>query len=372
MKILILTTSVGDTAPGKVFLSYINMLKESDHDIDVITTKNLSNISCKIVDRKHVNMRLRKLSLIFLGFDIFDALLAKESLALITSEYDYVISMISAHNFFPLYAGYLLKKKNKLLKWMIYSVDAIPAPEGWEVGRFYGSGLIRMINNYFKIADSLCFSNEAMLNYQLGLLKYKFDGKTGVLYTIPSAPYAEYERKDNNNFNLVYTGGIYQARKVDELLGAFDLFQQEVDNAKLFFVGTNRDAINTLDLSQNAIEKIVYVNYISDLKYYYEIANVLIDVDANIDRDVFISSKFFNYCTVDRHILCITGKESPVTQFIRNNDLDNVSIVGFDRYNIYNTLKVLAGQNFDADGFRDRYRKLSLNFENCFEKFIEQ
>lgn len=324
MKILILTTSIGDNAPGKVFLSYINMVKELGYEVDVVSTKNVSNISSDIVQRSYIHPRLRKLSIITFGVDVFDLWLAKRSAYLYLKDYSHIISMVSAHHFFPLYMGHLLKKITKSTKWIVYSVDAIPAPKGWDIGQLYTDGLVRMINKYLGIADGLYFSNQEMLQYQKNLLEFEFLGRSGVLYTVPNAQYREYEHKEEESFNLMYMGGIYQARKVDELLKGFDIFQKNVSNAKLFFIGTNREAVNTTGLSEDAIKKIIFVDYVSDLTFYYEISNVLIDIDADIDNDVFISSKFFTYLAVNRVIFSITRVGSPTYNFVNNFGVDYV------------------------------------------------
>ena len=359
MKILILTTSIGDNAPGKVFLSYINMVKELGYEVDVVSTKNVSNISSDIVHRSYIHPRLRKLSIITFGVDVFDLWLAKRSAYLYLKDYSHIISMVSAHHFFPLYMGYLLKKIKKSTKWIVYSVDAIPAPKGWDIGQLYTDGLVRMINKYLGIADGLYFSNQEMLQYQKNLLDFEFLGRSGVLYTVPNAQYREYEYKEEESFNLMYMGGIYQARKVDELLKGFDIFQKNVSNTKLFFIGTNREAVNTTGLSEDAIKKIIFVDYVSDLTFYYEISNVLIDIDADIDNDVFISSKFFTYVSVNRYILSITRCESPVRKFLSENSVESVFTADIDKISIFNAIYAIYKENYTDNIFRYRFSTIN-------------
>lgn len=355
MKILILTTSIGDNAPGKVFLSYIQMFKELGCEVDVVSTKNVSNISSSVVQRNYVHPRLRKLSIIMFGVDVFDLWLAKRKVHLYEKDYSHIVSMVSAHHFFPLYLGWFLKKAQRNTKWIVYSVDAIPAPKGWGLGKLYSDGLVKMINNYLRLTNGLYFSNKVMLQYQLDLLKFKFLGKSGVLYTAPNIQYREYEHKENDSFNLMYMGGIYQARKVDELLKGFDLFQQKVTNTKLFFVGTNREAVNTTGLSEDAKQKIIFVDFVSDLTYYYEISNVLIDVDADIDNDVFISSKFFTYLAANRNILSITRDLSPVRKFLFENEIKSVFVADIEADCIYSAIGACyKNDNVELGAFEDR------------------
>lgn len=348
MKILILTTSIGDNAPGKVFLSYINMFKELGYEVDVVSTKNVSSISSDIVQRNYVHPRLRKLSIILFGVDVFDLWLAKKTTYLYEKNYSHIISMVSAHHFFPLYLGCFLKKRQRSSQWIVYSVDAIPAPKGWDIGEQYSNGLVRMMNKYLKISDGLYFSNKVMLKYQLDLLSYKYSGKKGALYTVPNVQYKEYERRETDSFNLMYMGGIYQARKVDELLKGFDIFQEKVKSTKLYFVGTNRQAVDTSGLSEAANERVVFVDYVSDLTHYYEISDVLIDIDADIDNDVFISSKFFTYVAVNRVIFSITRVGSPTYGFVNNFGVDYVVFSENNSVGINEQLNIIYVKKYDV------------------------
>lgn len=331
MKTLVLTTSFGDNAPGKVYSALVKKLRENKaSEIDVITTAtNLeSDNSIQLFKREKIHPRIRKLSVGCLGKDIFDYKLSKRILKKIDlNQYDRVISMISLHNFLPLYLGHQIKRNSSKIEWIVYSVDAIPPPKGWGTTENYRKGLIKMMNKFLYIADSLYFSNEVMLNYQLNLLDYKFEKRTGYYYTLPQTlEFVTYEKEENTLFNFLYTGGIYEARKPDELIKAFYDFTKIHSSSKFYFVGTNPKTIN-LDKYDDAFKaKVIFVGYTNDLKSYYKIANVLIDIDAAFDNDVFVSSKFFNYLMVDRSILCITGNNSPTSLIVKKHKIPDVFV----------------------------------------------
>lgn len=371
-RILIIASSTGNTAPGKVFSKYISLLKQNDFvQIDVIS--NDSDLDATYIKLKNIHPRVRKLSVSFLGYDIFDYLNARKIINNFDQKYDVVFSMMSANHFFPLYFGYLYKKKFKEVHWVNYSVDAIPAPIGWGLSKSYSNGLIKMIQKFMAKVDHLYFSNNVMLNYQLKVLGGSFKGSSGVLYTLPHNDFINLPYKENNRpFTLLYTGGIYQARKVDQLLLALEKLVLEGIDIRLNFVGTNPEAVNLKVVNQETASKVNFFGYTSDLLPFYQEADLLIDIDAAIENDVFISSKFFNYLTINRNILCITGSNSPVNQLVRDK---NISDIFFSRhysddiarvlFSIYSNSPMLINRNVEI--ISNKYISNVLNFEDWSE-----
>ena len=323
-RILIIASSTGNTAPGKVFSKYISLFKKNDSvQIDVIS--NDSDLDAKYIKLKNIHPRVRKLSVSFLGYDFFDYINTKKIIHNFDQKYDVIFSMMSANHFFPLYFGYLYKKKFKDVHWINYSVDAIPAPKGWGLSKSYSNGLIRMIKKFISKVDHLYFSNNVMLNYQLELLGESFKGSSGVLYTLPHNDFINLPSKENNKpFTLLYTGGIYQARKVDQLLLALEKLVLDGIDIQLNFVGTNPEAVDLKVISQAASSRVNFFGYTTDLLPFYQEADLLIDIDAAIENDVFISSKFFNYLPINRNILCITSSNSPVNQLVKDKNISGV------------------------------------------------
>lgn len=339
MKMLVIASSIGDTAPGKVFSGYIKRLIEKYTTVDIISLDQNNLIDSELIEVKNIHPRIKKLSITCLNIDIFDYYLAyKISSRADFESYDVVITMMSAHNFFPLYLGYFLKKNKQSIKWINYCVDAVPAPKGWGLSEGYSNGLIKMIRKFMAQADKIYFSNEVMLEYQLNILNGYFKGESGVLYTLPDIEPLFLPKKEKKEFVLLYTGGIYQARKVDQLLLAVERLVLEGINVKLNFVGTNPNSVDLSVISEEVRGNICFFGYTRDLLPFYEEADLLIDIDADIENDVFISSKFFNYLMVNRKILCITGKNSPVTKFIRTNAIDDAFIANHESENIFNCI----------------------------------
>lgn len=371
-RILIIASSIGNTAPGKVFSKYISLFKKNNSvQIDVIS--NDSDLNAKYIKLKNIHPRLKKLSISIFGGDIFDYSSAKKVVDNFDQKYDIVFTMMSANHFFPLYFGYLYKNKFKEVNWINYSVDAIPAPHGWGLSRSYSNGLIKMIKKYMSEVDHLYFSNQIMLNYQLELLGDSFKGNSGVLYTLPHNDFINIPYKENSKpFTLLYTGGIYQARKVDQLLLAVEKLVLDGINIQLNFVGTNPKAVDLSIMSQAASSRVNFFGHTADLLPFYQEADLLIDIDAAIENDVFISSKFFNYLTINRSILCITGSNSPVNQLVRDKNISNIFFsrhysddIARVLFDIYSNSPMLINRNVEI--ISNKYILNVLNFEGWSE-----
>lgn len=350
MRILFINTELGKRAPGKVYESFINdyIEKYGEENIDIITTESSGNLNnVRIFKRKNIHPRLRKLSVILFSIDIFDLILSKKiNKSIDTSKYDIIFSLMSLHNFMPLYLGSILKRSNKEIDWHVYSVDAVPPPLGWGESMFYRNGLIKMMRSYFRGINKFYSSNEVMLNYQLNLLNYPFLGEKGYIHT--PAKYKQKKFFDKNNdgfFNLLYTGGIYGVRRPESLIEAFYKITLQYEKTRMYFVGTSPISVDLSKYDDVFKSKIIFVKYTDDLEKYYQLADILVDIDADLDNDVFMSSKFFNYIMINRPILSITRKNSPTHLYTLKNSLENVHFAKHHTVDIENILKNLIKEN---------------------------
>lgn len=363
INVLVIASSLKDTAPGKVFANYIEIIKQMENvKLEIISTNS---------SERDIHHRIKKSSVSLLGYDVFDY--ASSKILVNQTDYsvfDIVFTMMSANHFIPLYAGHLIKKRYNNIKWINYCVDAIPHPDGWGLSKSYKNGLIRMIKKFMLSADKIYFSNKVMLDYQLKILDEAYKGKSGVLYTLPNgSPINLPKKNDNNAFVLLYTGGVYQARKVDQLLIAVEKLIQCGLKVQLNFVGTNPDSVSLKGLNKNTIANISFFGYVDDLLPFYEEADLLIDIDADIKNDVFISSKFFNYLIVNRSVLCITGKDSPVRNLVLRENIEYVYFSTHKNHEIYNM--ILSIINVKNEFKRKSYPDLCLNNINNIFSFEE-
>lgn len=318
MKLLIITPCVGRNASGFVFEKIIRELSKYN-EIDVLTydyspMNSLNDVREIIVSKKkYIHPRIVKGLISLLNVDPFDFYWTRNIKKLLQEKnktYDLVFSFLHSHQYTPLIAGIDLASyfNSKLA---VYTIDALP-PRGWEENKFYFKAVEKMIHKYLSKVDALFSSNEIMLEYQLSLLKTNKKIKSGVIYTPAIIDQFTYlpEKKDTNNIFL-FTGGIYGIRKVNYLIEGFEKLLLEFPESNLIFVGSTIKSSLLKNYKSETVEKIKIYPFTKDLFPYYESATALIDIDADIENDLFLSSKIVNYLKVDRIIISETGENSP-------------------------------------------------------------
>lgn len=317
MNILIIASDIGKTAPGIVYETLLSALAE-ENNISLICPSVSSDFNISKLDNvfeieepfHHIGWE--KLLIKLLGRNIIDDLYVTSNIARFdfnfVKEIDFIISFASFHHYVSTLLGYKLSRKFQK-KWIIYSVDAIPAPIGWLNDSAYYLNCKRFFEKYISRSDAFMSSNPEMLKYQLSGITHE-SIVTGVLYT-PIRENVQVEHGSVKSINFLYTGGIYGPRKKESVLDGFRLFLQDHPDATFTFVG-NHTPINFKgyeDLIED--KKIILAEFTNNLHPYYENATVLIDINAYFENDVFLSSKIINYLPVNRPIVTVTGSNSP-------------------------------------------------------------
>lgn len=329
MKILVITSNVGRTAPGIVFERLIHGLAER-HDLDLLAedydpSLDFSGVikNLLIIKKRKLHPRIFKAFISLFGLDPFDILWKRKAIRRLKSldvKYDVIFSLISFHHYSPLITGYALATNLKNVKFIVYSVDAIPAPLGWSKNDAYFKSVRKLMSNYNTKTDVFFSANEQMLEYQLSLLNVKSDFKSQVLYNINFGDKLNLNKPSLSQTTFLYTGGIYQVRKVDYILEAFERYREIDPSSRFVFVGSNlpEDILNSLD--EDTRKSIEIHPFTRDLTNYYNEATALIDIDADLKDDVFLSSKIVNYLNINRYIISETGSNSPSRHLFKGID----------------------------------------------------
>lgn len=320
-KILIIAEDMALTAPGIVYRNLIPFLSNK-YEITILTSaideqiRQTSHVSVIIHKKKpRVRHRIEMKMYEWFGHNLVDDIIvsgwvnaAKHGVNL--SDYHAVLSFASHWHFLPIMVGKKLKVRLNNLKWIIYSVDAIPGPTGWVSQRIHEQ-LSKWVAKNVNGSDGFFSANDMMLNYELSLLG-SYKGYTGCVYTPWRPSQLDYSKKIKCiDMVFLYTGSVYGLRHVRALLKGFRLFVNEEPNAKLVFVGSKiaKDLESYQDLVNDG--RIEVHGFTKDLDSFLVNADVLIDIGADVENDVFLSSKIVNYLILEKPILSITGSGSP-------------------------------------------------------------
>ena len=326
MNLLFIAMDIGNTAPGIVFEKLLVGMCEHNRISLVSPSVKLGKQipSLRVLDTSKyikIHYRLDKWLFTLLGFSIFDYIWSLLQYARLKKmdlrDNDALVLFISSGNYAPLFLGRKLRKYLGI-KQIVYSVDAIPAPIGWSKNDVFYRRVKKFIKNKLKDVDALFSANSKMLKYQLSVIE-GFNGSVGVVYPPSSEVRSDWLKTEaHSTVTFLYTGNIYGIRKIDTLLKAYRLFADKYSCTKLIFVGDI--PLDTLCEHLDLIEdkRIEVHDFCSDLTKFYSLSDVLIDIDADMNDDVFLSSKIINYLPLNKPIVSITGANSPSRDIFKN------------------------------------------------------
>lgn len=361
MKILIIAKNVGRIAPGIVAERLIKGLSEI-HDLDVLSTDydpsfKLTKVN-KVIRFKSwkLNSHISKFFISFFSIDPLDIYVAKKTIYSCEDNYDLILSFISSNHYASLMMGNSLSKRFKLRHFTIL-FDAIPAPAGWlKKDSFYRGLKIFIARNLAKV-NGLFSSNQKMLDYQLSTFQKQHNIVTGVVYcpTNDAVQCYDYVEPEKNMF--LFTGGLYGPRTPKYVIAAFQNILKEFPDSTLEFVGSVIESGYLLALSTHEKEKIIVHPFTKDLSPFYKRATALIDIDSDLDNDVFLSSKISNYIMINRVIISQTGEDSPSRTIFKN--ISSILQCNHDIEELTHAMKNAIKQVGRTD-FNDRAKVISL------------
>lgn len=227
---------------------------------------------------------------------------------MVADDYDVVISFVASSQLMPVVCGRHIAQKLGC-KWGIYSVDAIPGPGGWTKPQEY-RGKMKAVGKYFSAVDYMASSNKHMLEFQLTTFTHKPGLKSSVLLT-PS-PDVRYDYPVSSENLFLFTGSLYGLRNAEHILRAFKRILAICPDARFIFIGVKMKLgdINKI-LTPEERKHIQVLKPTKDLGPLISRSKVLVDIDADREKDPFLSSKIITYIKANRMIICETGRETP-------------------------------------------------------------
>lgn len=325
MKIAIIADNLGKNAPGVVFKNVLSGLFEKI-DFDIITSTmdyqaspNHKGVVEIIKQKKIPSWRFRTLLFKIFGFYHTQKFWAQKiQYILQKGNYDIVISFMSSTFYASVMAADIYTSKSKT-KHICYCVDAVPAPFPWEKTGLYSWAMKRFARKYMKNLDVLCMTNKEMLSYELEII-----GNPNIKQVVLPNPPKESSFRilpiEDITPTFVYAGKMYGLRNPDALLGGFKMFLNNHPTAKMLFVGSGSLELYVRKNFADIFHNIEFISYTNDLSSIYRKCSALIDVNANINNDVFLSSKIISYLPFNRLIISESGKGSPVRSLFNTSN----------------------------------------------------
>lgn len=362
MKYMVVSLEVRDTAPGIVFKSLLNEMADTTTEIHLLTPaadKQFLKPDIRVIDARSYSAGWDRSERSWrrYGFNKYDMkwvslVLLKNLRRLRAEKYDAVVTFVSNGYYASLDLSYMLSRLLNL-KWLIYSVDALPCTEPWyEASMSSYRNIWKHIRKVCGKADCFLSSNEYMMHFQQSVME-DYKGRWGVVYT-PWTPLARpFNVQKHEGYTFLYAGSLYGLRRIDGLVEAFREFVGKHPDANLVFVGDCKDSYKNLckDLTEEG--KVKFLPYSNDIQSYYEKADVLLDIAADIPDDVYISSKIISYLPIHLPIIAISGANSPVRSLMNTPSI-------FHAYNRKDEILNAMENAMACNSFDDREKLVEL------------
>lgn len=312
----ILAVCIGPADGGCVSYFYRRIICELalTNEVDVLCSTpsqgdfaNLRNFYCLPYSKKEQGWSRRFVR--WFGTTPISRRWGEAAAKIVADDYDVVLSMTSSIHLDAVVCGRCVAER-KGCKFAIYTVDAIPAPGGWTRRRSEFRGKMKVVARNFAAADYLAASNSHMLAYQLGLFNHKEGLVSDVVYTVAPENYIHTPASDEILF--LYTGELYGLRNPDHFFKAFRRLLKVYPTAEFMIVGRKKRLGNMKSILDAEEQKQIIVgSHTSDLAPLFSRAMILVDIDADREKDPFLSSKIITYMQINRVILSETGRETP-------------------------------------------------------------
>lgn len=370
MKVLVITSNIGQGATGIVAENLILGIIERGVDVKIISESNyskvlreveISTIICKPIIN---NEFITKLSITALSFPFNEIKWIKNvkiCFTKITSawEPDFIMVLTSAGGLHLIELGRILSKKHKI-KLYIHSTDPMPAPVMWKEKPPLRRGIRNIMRRCFRHASLFSLSNETMLNYQLKMIG---EDKREYAFVVPNPIRGPLVKRNESieNFNFLYLGNILFNRRPDNIISAFIEFAINHPKVRLQFVGKKNPDLTGMVIPENLAHTIEVLPWTNEPDEYIRKASVLLDFDAPFKNDVFISSKLIKYLNSDVPILSITCKNSP-SEILLGELNESAVVIDFNHKRMVEAFKkvfLLAQTKGHGEFERDRASLIS-------------
>lgn len=196
--------------------------------------------------------------------------------------------------------------------YFLHSFDPIPNIAEWGEKPVLRNATIKLLTPFINSANRVSAVSPRMAAY--------FGETYGLapenIYTLyMPIEYQKINQKKADRISFLYLGNIYGKRDPKQMFDALNKLMGENSKIELVLAGTKlnkEDLIPTYPNFKNGLKFIEWTDYPSEL---IKNCSVLIDLNADIPGDVFISSKLMQYLGFDKPILVIGNRDSASFDF---------------------------------------------------------
>jgi hypothetical protein len=341
--VLVITEFLGLRATGLVVQEYIEGLILNGNNVSVLTLESKTNLRNVIHLPVLFNLNLRKLlsnkyysrldKVLMLLFNrSIDEFLVETGINHKTgNQYhfnpDIIIHFVSGDSLISLFrlADVLKKKFNS--KYFIHFLDPKPGLQTWNENPYLINVTKRILFKYINIADRISAINFRMLD----VIKSYYSLEESKLFVLP-IPINEninkaIEKNKKKEIIFSYFGSIYGKRDVSFFFQACNYLHLRGYQIMIYFFGTNLDKKH-LSKYPNLMNCIKFFDWVEDIENLINASDYLVDINANIKDDPFISSKLFKYLGFSKPIIVFSNTKSASNEFAK--EFESVYLINYN------------------------------------------
>lgn len=245
---------------------------------------------------------------------------------------DKIIVMLSGNMKLELLrSGYMLSLKYNA-QFYIHATDPLPSPLEWGENRFYRNAVLNAIKPFYKKSNGISASNSLMLEYQLQILGLQSNNSFVVHNPVKEWKELPVTRRDK--IIILYLGSLYGKRDPIVLLDFYTKLLINNINLEFWFVGSDniQECIDRYILLENKsrFKTFKHTDYVQE---YISRADILLDYNASIKNDIFLSSKLSTYLSFNRKILILSSEGSAPQKLVESYKFNGVLNVSLDNLN---------------------------------------
>lgn len=353
---------------------FIMMLYENKIQFKLICNTYEGNLQQELVHSIKINRKLdvkiAKAGIVLFKHNFLNFYFQIKAIAYISEYIDknknnyILLPYLHMGDFTPLHVAEKVNENKNCQIW-IHTVDPLPSVIGWGEKQIFRKAVVKTIQSAFDKASFFSANNPQMTDYQTKLMKFK--GHTFTMYSLSNIVQnsdVKLNQPTENKVVFTYAGSFYGKRTPDQLIYSFASILDNNPNLNYYleFYGNHSININDFKLSEFSMSRISIHGYVKNIKEILSFSDILIDIDANIKDDVFMSGKIVEYLGFTKPILVISPENSPTNQLFNGKSHKcGVFISDYNIENLKNTIiKVASEIKYPTWDLKERDEVLKL------------
>lgn len=219
---------------------------------------------------------------------------------------------------------------------MLHFSDPFPPPNESVPDQPFFNDLQTIVDR----ASLITMTNQASVDYQKQFLKQGGD-KLRILHHVAPETDSADDALPRTPYSYYYLGAIAPPRPARLLLEGFKQHLQQYPKARLNFVGSRPEHLQTHIAELELEQQVVIHPYTQQPQRFIDAAAGLISVDVNAQPALYTPTKIVDYLMSDRPVLALTPAGSPVSELI-SGDKTGVAVTEYNAKAIADGFNALA------------------------------